>query len=77
MNCTPSDKAIAELGERMAEGIKHITQRLGAEVGKEGRSLAWFEQQVMQALKELGQTLLTGVCELGVERYVAAEIRHG
>jgi hypothetical protein len=75
MNCTPSGKAIEELGERIAEGIKRITQSLGVEVGKEGRALEWFEQQVMQALKETGQLLLAGLCELGVERYVVAEIR--
>jgi len=75
MNCTPSSKAIEELGERIAEGVKRITQRLGEEVGKDGRTLAWFEQQVMQALKETGQTLLVGVCELHVERYAATEIK--
>jgi hypothetical protein len=75
MNCTPSSKAIEELGERMAAGLKRITQSLGAEVGKEGRTLEWFEQQVMQALKETGQTLLAGLCELSVARYVASEIR--
>ncbi len=75
MNCTPSGKAIEELGERIAEGVKKITQRLGEEVGKEGCTLEWFEQQVMQALKATGQTLLAGLCELSAERYVATEIR--
>jgi hypothetical protein len=79
MNCTPSGKAIEELGERMAEGIKRLTQRLGEEVGKEApqgfSTLEWFEQQVMQGLKETGQTLLAGLCELSVERYVATKIR--
>lgn len=74
MNCTPSSKAIEELGERIAEGVKRITQSLGEEVGKEGRTLEWLEQQVMGALKETGQTLLAGLCELSVERYVASEI---
>ena len=75
MNCTPSGKAIEELGERIAEGVKKITQRLGEEVGKEGCTLEWFEQQVMQALKATGQTLLAGLCGLSAERYVATEIR--
>lgn len=75
MNCTPSSKAIEELGKRVAEGVKRITQRLGEEVGKEGRTLEWFEKEIMQALKETGQTLLAGICELGVERYVPREIR--
>jgi hypothetical protein len=75
MNCTPSGKAIEELGERIAEGIKQLTQSLGEEVGKEGRTLEWFEQQVMQGVKETGQRLLAGLCELSVERYVASEIR--
>jgi hypothetical protein len=75
MNCTPSDKAIEELGERIAEGIKRLTQKLGEEVGKEGRTLEWFEQQVMRGLKESGQTLLAGLCELSVERYARPEIR--
>ncbi len=74
MNCTPRGKAIEELGERIAEGVRRITCSLGEEVGKEGRNLEWFEQQVMQALKETGQTLLAGLCELSVERYVASEI---
>jgi hypothetical protein len=75
MNCTPSSKAIEELGEQVAEGIKKITQRLGEETGKEGCTLAWLEQQVMGALKETGQTLLAGLCELSVNRYVVGEIR--
>jgi hypothetical protein len=75
MNCTPSRQAIEELGERIGEGVKRITQSLGEEVGKEGRTLEWFEQQVMQTLKETGQTLLAGLCELSVERYVTSEIR--
>lgn len=75
MNCTPSSKAIEELGERVGEGVKRITQRLGEEVGKEGRTLEWFEQQVMQALKETGQMLLVGLCALHGERYGATEIK--
>ncbi len=75
MNCTPSSKAIEELGERISEGIKHMVQSLGEEMGKEGRTLEWIEQAVMQALKETGQTLVAGLCELNVERYVATEIK--
>ena len=78
MNCTPSGKAIEELGERVAQGIKQLTQKLGEEIGKEAPkgfpTLEWLEQQVMRALKETGQTLLAGLCELSVERYMASEI---
>jgi hypothetical protein len=74
MNCTPSSKAIEELGERIAQGVKRMTQRVGEEVGKEGCTLAWLEREVMQALKETGQTLLAGLCELGEAQYVASEI---
>ena len=77
MKYTASKQAIEEWGERVAEGVKRITQRLGAEVGKEGRTLEWFEQQVMHAMKETGQTLLAGVCELHREQYVASEMRCG
>jgi hypothetical protein len=75
MKCTPSRQAIEEVGERVAERVKQITHKLGEEVGKEGRTLAWFEEQVMRGLKESGQMLLAGLCELSVERYAATEIK--
>ncbi len=37
--------------------------------------LGWFEQEVMCALKGVGQSLLAGLCALLVERYAVAEIR--
>jgi hypothetical protein len=74
MHCTPDSKAIEALGERIAEQIKGITHRLGGASGETERTLAWLEQEVMCALKEVGQSLLAGLCELQVPRYPVAEI---
>ncbi len=77
MHCTPESKANVALGERMAEQIKGLTQRLGAASGESERTLGWLEQEVMCGLKGIGQSLLAGLCEVQVARYPAAEIACG
>ena len=73
MHYTPDSKAIEALGDRIAEQIKGITHRLGTASGAAERTLAWLEQEVMRALKGVGQSLLAGLCELQVTRYPVAE----
>ena len=77
MHCTPESKANVAVGERMAEQIKGLTQRLGAASGESERTLGWLEQEVMCGLKGIGQSLLAGLCEVQVARYPAAEIACG
>jgi hypothetical protein len=72
--CTPSVKAIEELSERIAEQIKRIVQRIGQESREEKRTLEWFEKQAVMILKGVGQTLVTGLCELYASAYPPAEI---
>ena len=73
MHHTPDSKAIEALGDRIAEQIKGITHRLGTASGAAEQTLAWLEQEVMRALKGVGQSLLAGLCELQVTRYPVAE----
>jgi hypothetical protein len=79
MHCTPKGEAVEALGARIGEQIKAevlgITQRLSAAGGEAGDLLGWFEQEVMRALKGVGQSLLAGLCALLVERYAVADIR--
>ena len=79
MHCTPKSEAVEALGERIGEQLKAevlgITQRLSAEGGEADALLGWFEQEVMCAMKGVGQSLLAGLCALLVERYAVAEIR--
>jgi hypothetical protein len=78
MHCTPNSHRIEALEERIAEQVKgrigDITHRFGNGEAKADSLLAWFEQEAMSAMKGVGQSLLTGLCHLLVERYAAPEI---
>ena len=79
MHCTPDSHAVEALGERIAERLKEqvngIAQRLSAKGDMADSLLGWFEQEVMCAMKGVGQSLLAGLCTLLVDRYAVAEIR--
>src|SRR5215208_1953040 len=71
MHCTPKRDAVEALGARMGEQVKAevmgIMQRLSAGGGEADTLLGWFEQEVMCAMKGVGQSLLAGLCALLVE----------
>jgi hypothetical protein len=54
------EQFIAEMSRRMAE----VAQRLSAWAGAEARTLGDLEQQTVALVKELGNALLAGLCQL-------------
>ena len=78
MHCTPNSHAVEGLGERIGEQLKEqikgIVQRFSAKEEMADSLLGWFEQEVMCAMKGVGESLLAGLCALLVERYAAPEI---
>ena len=81
MHCTPDSHAVEALGERIAEQLKEqvngIAQRLSAKGDMADSLLAWFELEVMCAMKGVGQSLLAGLCTLLVDRYAVADVLQG
>ena len=75
MNYRPNPSVIEVLSEQMAAEMKAITTRLGADVAAEQQTLANLEQEVLQALKTVGNVLLRGLCGLYVAKYVEPTMR--
>jgi hypothetical protein len=58
----------------MTEQMQALSQRLKAYAQEEPRTLAELEQVVLQGVKEVGNALLAGLCQLMTPRYPAAQV---
>jgi hypothetical protein len=74
MNSTAGSQQVETLVGQMTKRMEELAVRLSASVQEGAPSLAELEQAVLQGVKEVGNELLAGLCQLGNARYPAARV---